>query len=88
MSQVQEQDRVATRAEVDDRREALRPLLEMYGLASPRLRGDGAIVVTASSYRGIAEAAVPAAELVGAHVRLVLDTAPSVMGTGSVLPPL
>lgn len=49
---------------------------------------NGAVVVTASSYRGAAEAAVPAFELVGAHVRLVLDTTPSVRNGGSELSPL
>lgn len=86
MSQLQEQDRVATRGEVHQHGAQLRKLLASHGLANPRLRGDGAVVVTAPSYRGVAEATVPAAELVGAHVRIVLDTAPSVDAAGPDLP--
>lgn len=88
MAQLQQADRVATRAEVLAVRELLRSLLESHGLGQPRVRDDGAIVVRAPSYRGVAEVVVPVTEMVGAHVRLILDTATGAEPTGQDLPAL
>lgn len=79
MKIVAQTERVANYEQVNARRRELSRLLRAHGLTDPRLRNDGAIVVTASSYRGLAEAAVPAEELLGAHVRLIIDTAPDAL---------
>lgn len=74
---------MATRAEVDAKRVELRRLLIAHGLARPRLRTDGAVVVT-SAGRNVAQATIPAEELVGAHVRLSVDSAPGAFGDGNL----
>lgn len=88
MAQLQQADRVANREEVLAVRDRLRSLLVSHGLREPRLTDDGAVVVHAESYRGLAEVAVPVMELVGAHVRLILDTVPGAEPVGQDLLPL
>lgn len=81
------EDRRATLAEVVGHREQLVALLAQHGLRSPRLRGDGALVVDTDqpSYQGLAEFSATADDLVGAHVYVLVSTAPGAAGVDEPL---
>lgn len=72
-------DRRATRAEVLAHREALLEAAARSGVQAPRLRADGAVIVTAADrgYRSIALFSNEAAALVGAYVHVISDDVPA-----------
>jgi hypothetical protein len=79
MATVLTSDRRATRAEVLGHREELLKAAARSGVQTPRLRADGAVIVTAGDrgYRSIALFANEAAALVGAYVHVISDDVPA-----------
>ncbi len=81
------EDRRATAGEIRAHRAALKALVDEYHLGNPRLRRDGAIVVSAPDrgYSAMARFVAAANELVGSYVHVLADDTP---GVGGVADPL
>ncbi len=71
-------DRKATAAEVRAHAPALQKLVEKLGLAHPRLRDDGALVVHSSQpgYQTANQLSAAMTEVVGAYVHVITDDVP------------
>jgi len=71
-------DRKATADEVRPHSAAIRQLAVDFGLSSPRLRSDGAVVVHSSEagYGAVTRLSIAASAIVGEYVHVITDDVP------------
>jgi hypothetical protein len=79
MSDAVATDRKATAAEVRAHGAIVHRLAAGFGLAPPRLRDDGAVVIhsPAPGYRAATRLSASASEAVGAYVHVITDDVPA-----------
>lgn len=71
-------ERKATRSEVRAHGDAIRRLAAGLGLADPRVRRDGAVVIHSEEpgYRSVNRLSTEASRVVGAYVHVITDEVP------------
>jgi hypothetical protein len=75
MASIAVADRKATEREIREHAHAVRSLVATFGLANPRLRSDGTVVVHSDEpgYRAVLRLSAAASGVVGAYVHVITD---------------
>lgn len=79
-------ERKATRSEIRAHADTIKRLAAGLGLADPRVRRDGAVVIHSSEpgYRSVNRLSTQATQVVGAYVHVITDDVPGAVDVESL----